>query len=375
MSGQIIQIRSIVLAVPLLVWGLGIGIPTNPARADDRANDCASAPHSAAPTGSHWYYHTDRTKRRKCWFLGPVGKWGQRAAATKVTSAATRLAQAGAIKKPATASTDALMSASAGGSTPPSPPPSAQPAPMSSATTQEPVQQGVQDANTAPSIPETPTALASASWLTSNQALGAAPAASIVWPDPTTVAPDKAQSPNLVLSDARADSVLPTARAPDDSGSAARSGASSTQAPLVEASPAARFAEILLVAVLGLAVAGLLYRVVMKTGAWRAANHRRSLQVRLDRRSIPAHVARQSAPAWIRREGEEVDEVSDDLHPSLVPAAGDYSARRPLGDESQNNARGKASASRITDEVSERENTLAQLILDLEQMLRARKGA
>jgi hypothetical protein len=65
------------------------------------------------------------------------------------------------------------------------------------------------------------------------------------------------------------------------------------------------------------------------------------------------------------------------LHPSLVPAAGVYSARRPLraDDECQNNARGKDSAPRITDDVSGRENTLAQLILDLEQMLQSRKGA
>jgi hypothetical protein len=85
-------------------------------------------------------------------------------------------------------------------------------------------------------------------------------------------------------------------------------------------------------------------------------------------------VARRSATAWIRHEGEE---VIDDLHPSLVPAAGDYSARHPLraDDECQNNARSEDSASQITDEVSGRENTLAQLILDLEQMLQSRKGA
>jgi hypothetical protein len=365
MSDQIIQIRSIALAVALLVWGVGIGVPTNPARADD----CVAAPRTTAPTGSHWYYHTDRTKRRKCWFLGPVGKWAQHAAAK--ASIATTVAHASAVEKPTTASAGALNSTSAGGSAPPSPPLKAWPAPVSSATTPNPTEQRVQDGSTAPSIPKTPTPGASASWQTSAQTAGAAPAATIVWPDPTPAAPVKAQSSNLVMSDASSDSVLPAVRAPDESGSAARGGASNTHAPLVEASPAARVLEILLVVALGLTMAGLLYRVVMKTGAGRAPNHRRSLQVRLDRRSTPARVARPPATAWIRHEGEE---VVDDLLPSLVPAAGDYRARRPrrADNERQNNERG---ASQITDEVSGRENTLAQLILDLEQLLQARKRA
>jgi hypothetical protein len=55
-----------------------------------------------------------------------------------------------------------------------------------------------------------------------------------------------------------------------------------------------------------------------------------------------------------------------------VPAAGDYSARRPFRAD---NARGKGSVSQFTDEVSGRENALAQLIRDLDQMLQSRKGA
>jgi hypothetical protein len=132
--------------------------------------------------------------------------------------------------------------------------------------------------------------------------------------------------------------------------------------------------EILLVAAVGLAVAGLLYRVVLKMGATRAPNRQRSLQVRLDRRAIPARVARQSAPAWIPHGAEE---VIDDLPPSLVPTAGDYRARRPVrgDDERQNGARGKDNASRINDAVSGRETKLTQLIQDLEQLLQSRKEA
>ncbi|HEX3441020.1 MAG TPA: hypothetical protein VHT93_11800 [Pseudolabrys sp.] len=140
--------------------------------------------------------------------------------------------------------------------------------------------------------------------------------------------------------------------------------------------------EILLVAALGLAVAGLLHRVVLKMGATRAANRQRSPQVRLERRAIPARVARQSVPAWIPQGAEE---VIDDLPPSLVPTAGDYRvptagdyrARRPLrgDDERQNGARGKDSGSRINDAVSGRETKLTQLIQDLEQLLQSRKEA
>ena len=34
------------------------------------ADNCQSAPKGAAPAGSHWYYHLDRAKKTKCWYLG-----------------------------------------------------------------------------------------------------------------------------------------------------------------------------------------------------------------------------------------------------------------------------------------------------------------
>lgn len=33
------------------------------------AADCLTAPGSSTPPNSHWYYRTDRTQQRKCWFL------------------------------------------------------------------------------------------------------------------------------------------------------------------------------------------------------------------------------------------------------------------------------------------------------------------
>jgi hypothetical protein len=352
MSGQIIQIRLIALAAPLFMWGVAIGVPSTPARADD----CSAAPHSVAPKGSHWYYRLDREKKRKCWYLAPLGQAGQHRAA-KGRPAAKTVARASAVETPATASTGAPTSASAGGSTPPSAPPPAEPAPVSSA------------------IPWTAGPLASAAWQSTAQATGVEPAATNVWPDPTAVAPVQAQDPNVGLSEARADPAPPAVRAPDNSSQGApRDGPSVTHAPVVEASPAVRFVEILLVAALGLAVAGLLYRVVPKIGARRAADRQRSLQVRLDRRAIPARVARRSAPAWTPHGS---DEVIDNLPPSLVPTAVDYRTRRPLraDDERQNSARGKDSAPRTTDAVSGRETKLTQLIQDLEQLLQSRKEA
>jgi hypothetical protein len=233
---------------------------------------------------------------------------------------------------------------------------------MSSATAPEPVQQHAQETSTVPSIQEAPGPLASASWQTSVQAAGAAPVATIVWPDPPAVPTVKAQKPYLVLSDAGADTVFPTVdvRAPDDSEGAAKGGASTTDVPWVEDSPAATFVEILLVVAFGLTLAGLLYRVAMKIAARRG------------RRAIFDH----SKSGWMddRHQREWRDDRQDDLYPSLVSAAGDYSARCPLraDDECQNNARRKNSAS-VTDEVSRRESTLQQLILDLDQMLQSRK--
>lgn len=362
MSSQIISIRSIALAVPLLVWGVGIGAPMNPARADD----CLTAPNSATPKGSHWYYHTDRAKGRKCWFLRALDPPAQRTAA-QGASAAAPATHASAIEKPATASGD---------STPPLPPPKPQPAPISSATMHEPVQQSVQG-NAAPSIPEAPAPLANASSQTSTQAAAVAPAATIVWPDPPAVATVKAQQPDLVPSDAHADSVPPPvdARKPIDPGDTARSGASTAHAVKTAASPAAPLVEILLTVALGLAAAGLLYRFLLKLAARRGRrviidhpeadwiDDRHEHELRADRQPHGSVNAR--------------EQFIDDLHLSLVPAASDYPARRPLRtDEArQNNASREDNAFQMTDEVREHENRLAQLIRDLDQLLQSRKEA
>jgi hypothetical protein len=37
------------------------------------ADDCMTKPGAAAPQGSHWYYHLDRTNHRQCWYLAAEG--------------------------------------------------------------------------------------------------------------------------------------------------------------------------------------------------------------------------------------------------------------------------------------------------------------
>ena len=67
------QIGSIIPAVfAALLAALVLTIlPGGSARAID---DCIDAPNSQPPQGSHWYFRTDRTNQRKCWYLGPEGK-------------------------------------------------------------------------------------------------------------------------------------------------------------------------------------------------------------------------------------------------------------------------------------------------------------
>ncbi len=52
-----------------------------------RAANCLTAPGSSAPPNSHWYYRTDRTTQRKCWFLRALDGSSQEGAAKTTQSA------------------------------------------------------------------------------------------------------------------------------------------------------------------------------------------------------------------------------------------------------------------------------------------------
>jgi hypothetical protein len=43
-------------------------------RASRAADDCITKPNAAPPQGSHWYYRTDRTMQRQCWYLRAEGE-------------------------------------------------------------------------------------------------------------------------------------------------------------------------------------------------------------------------------------------------------------------------------------------------------------
>jgi hypothetical protein len=76
--------RAIALLAVLPLLGLGVGLPLDSVYADD----CIAAPNSTAPQGSHWYYHIDRAKKLKCWYLHPLDQSRQQPAAGDSTGVA-----------------------------------------------------------------------------------------------------------------------------------------------------------------------------------------------------------------------------------------------------------------------------------------------
>jgi hypothetical protein len=76
-----------VFVATLLTSGAGVAAPAETARADD----CLSAPNSAAPQGSHWYYRLDHATKRKCWYVRALGPPAQHAAAPAAMGPATSL--------------------------------------------------------------------------------------------------------------------------------------------------------------------------------------------------------------------------------------------------------------------------------------------
>jgi hypothetical protein len=218
--------QAIALVATLLTWWCAsVGVLTNTASADD----CLAAPNSPAPAGSHWYFHPDRAKQRNCWYLHALDKPRQPAAA-QATSDAPPATHTIVFKKPANASPSAPMSTSSGDSAaPPLPPVKPQRAPMSSATTDQPIRQSAQKGSPATSIPEVPTPQASPP--------SQAPATATV-PDLPAFAAVKAQEPAPVSSE----SVRPTAgaRTSDDAQSTVRDGGSTANAAGTAASVTAR---------------------------------------------------------------------------------------------------------------------------------------
>jgi hypothetical protein len=52
----------------LVLFLAGIVLIAGPSNAE--TDECISKPENSAPQGRHWYYRTDRTSNRQCWYLG-----------------------------------------------------------------------------------------------------------------------------------------------------------------------------------------------------------------------------------------------------------------------------------------------------------------
>jgi hypothetical protein len=260
-SGHIPRpIGSIALVATLLVSGVGIGVPTNMARAER----CLSAPNSLAPQGSHWYYQLDWATQRKCWYLRALGPPAQQAAAPATLAGVAPVHSMPAQSEPLPAAVGAPM-ASPGHTTPPSPhvkilAVKPKPAEVITATTDKLAQRSAQEGNTAPSLIEAPAPQLSTSPQPNAQAAGPAPAAPVAWPDaPPGVASVKALEPIAVPTGV--DSVSGDAEWIDRSGEPTKHAGM----PII----------IFPILALGLAAVGILSRAVMKTVAARRAESQR----------------------------------------------------------------------------------------------------
>jgi hypothetical protein len=239
MSEQIARlIGSAAIVATLLMSGMRGVAPANAAQADD----CLAAPNSTAPQGSRWYYRLDWTTQRKCWYVRAPGQPVQQAAPPTMGRATPHSMPVPSEPKPA--ADGARMSASPGDTTPPSAhietsavKPTA--APISRATTDD----------TTSSIPEVSAPQASTFSEISAQTAAPAPnAEALAWPD--TVPRIKAQGSVEVSTDASA------ASASDYIERIARSREQTKNAGM-------RMIIFLIIA-LGLAVVGILSRVVIK---------------------------------------------------------------------------------------------------------------
>ncbi len=296
MSGHIPRpIGSIAFVATLLVSGVGIGVPANIARADH----CLSAPNSLAPQGSHWYYQLDWATQRKCWYLRAFRRPAQQAAASATSARVTPAHSMPAPSGPVPAADGAPMSASPGDTPLPSPHVKIlagrpRPAEVITAATDKLDQRSAQEGNTAPSLVEAPAPQLNTSPQTNAQAAGPAPAAPVASPAPLALATVKALEPIAVPTGVPSDSV---------SGDAERIGLSGEPTK-----NAGMLITIFPILALGLAVLGILSRVVMKTVAARRAESQsiddQDQHVSVDeRREFDSLISAVSDPGLFRAEG------------------------------------------------------------------------
>lgn len=85
MSGRnLSSLGSVAIVGTILLSGIFIEPGGNAAQADD----CLTAPKSAGPAGSHWYYRLDRANQRKCWYLHALSRPAAQGATSQIATAA-----------------------------------------------------------------------------------------------------------------------------------------------------------------------------------------------------------------------------------------------------------------------------------------------
>src|SRR6516162_2715357 len=355
MSGQIPRpMGAIAPVATLLVWG--VGAPTTTARADD----CLAEPNSPAPAGSHWYYRSDRTTQRKCWYIRATDQQAQPVAAQATSDRADPSpAPPNSPEEPAAASANIPMSITPGDSTPSLPRVKVlavkpRPASVSSATSPQSLQQSAPKAtsqgSSASSIPQ---AFASPSSHLSDPAVPArAPTATPAWPDPPVAAVIASES-TTAPSEAQTESLRPTVdtSVSDDAKNTSRDSPS-TNNPTGTTSTSLMPVEMLLIAALGLVVAGFLLRIVMKISA---ARRRR---ITIDHHDVDRVDDRLKQELHEDQIAHRPDALSEFLQRTTIPAATNSSRRRPsrIGSDQPYTTHARDSVSHIKDRISMRQH-------------------
>ena len=322
------------VVAPLLV---SFGVPDSA-----RADNCLTAPNSSAPQGSHWYYRTDRANQRKCWYFRASGEPAQQATAQATSEAAPAAQAHGTLSTPPAG---APMSISPSDVAPPSPHAKmlaveAKRVPSVSTTNDKLVQGGAQEGSTA----------------TSDQPASNLPGA---WPEsPPAVGTVQTQESIAVPTDARADSadIKADTLASNDAESTAGSGEPTTNVGMA-GSP-----QVFLIIALGLAVVGILSRIVMTIAARRRArvvfNYPKSDPVE-DRGPDEWRDAQDEYGSFHGREAD---------YPP-VSTASDYGPPRLFQTDSA-----CPNSPRDLNEVSKRDDTLAQLRQELDRLLQSERA-
>jgi hypothetical protein len=244
---------------------------------------------------------------------------------------------------------------------------------VNSGATDKPVQQRLKQQNTtsitAVSAPEESTSQ------TGVQATEPAHATAIVWPDPPTLPMTTAQDP-VVNPTAASTEAVPTKSvqsasivkvSADDVEHIAQTGASANSAGRAKAPAVSEPVKMSLVAVLGLMVAGFLFRVAMA--------HRR--RIIIDQSELHWMDDRNQHELGDRRQRSgsayQGNELSHDLQRPLMQTAGDYRPRRPVHNDYAPQERDRYSD--VAGEISKRDDMFEQLRRDLDRLLQSPKVA